>query len=360
MKKESFTVEELVIEGYEKVIYAENRQAGLRCYIAIHNSTLGPALGGTRIYPYKTLDEALEDVLRLSRAMTYKSAIAQDGLGGGKAVILADPKHEKTDQLLEAFGEVVHSLGGQYIAAEDVGTTPEDMKILQKKTPFVAALPSSSGDPSRFTAYGVFIGIQTVLEELYGTPDLTGKKVAIQGLGNVGSKLARHLFWAGADLLVSDLDSQLARQMARSFGAKLVDPAEILTVEADLLAPCALGGILHEKSIPRLRVQAIAGGANNQLVDSEAGVQLFERKILFAPDFVINAGGILNASTEFDTGGYSPQKALQKVRSIPKTLRKIFLESKKRNIPPNFIAVELAEHNLKNQIGKREVPILFS
>lgn len=353
------TVKEIFVAGYEKVIEARDEQANLHCFIAVHNSSLGPALGGTRIFPYANRELALDDALRLAKSMTYKSAICEDGLGGGKAVVIANSKTEKNEALLLAFGEVVNSLKGLYIAAEDVGTTTEDMLVIKKKTSYVAALPleKSSGDPSRFTAWGVFKGIQAVAQTLWHSHSLQGKVVAIQGLGNVGSKLAHILFWEGAELLISDLDEQKMASLALLYGAKTAHPKEIASMPCDIYAPCSMGGCINEQSLPLLQCQAVAGAANNQLLHPHLGLLLQERNILYAPDYVINAGGIINAAGEFLPEGYDPQLARDKVNRIYDVLLMMFEESRQTCKPTSQIADELAEYKLAHGIGKRDFPL---
>ena len=252
------SIKEIPVKGYDKVIEVQDEEAGLHGFIAIHSCALGPAMGGLRIYPYKSKEEALTDALRLSKAMTYKSAIAQDGLGGGKSVIIADPEKQKNEKLLLAYGEALDTLGGMYIAAEDVGTNTEDMMVIRRKTPYVAALPveKSSGDPSRFTAWGVFQGLRAVAKTLWHNPSLRGKKIAIQGLGSVGSKLANILFWEGADLIVSDVNPAKERKIASLYDAKIVPNKDIFSVECDIFAPCALGGIINDENHPSTKMQS--------------------------------------------------------------------------------------------------------
>lgn len=354
-------IKELNVPHYEKVIEASDPSTGLHCFIAIHSTTLGPAMGGTRIYPYALPQEALQDALRLSQAMTYKSALAENGLGGGKSVIIANPKTDKTPELLLSFAEVVHHLQGQYIAAEDVGSTTEDMAIIRQKTPYVGALPTdkSSGDPSRFTAWGVYRGMRAVIQKLCHRDCLRKKVIAIQGLGNVGSKLANILFWEGADLILCDKDPEVSHQHAVLYGGKIIDPKDFISVKCDILAPCALGGVINEETIATLQCKAIAGSANNQLQDTANGKQLMQKGILYAPDYVINAGGIINAAAEFDPQGYNPAVARDRVNHIYDTLILIFDRAEAEHRPTNQIADELAEFKLHNQVGKRKHPIKF-
>jgi leucine dehydrogenase len=354
-------LKEISIENYEKVVEATNEEAGLHAIIAIHNTTMGPALGGTRIYPYTSAKEALTDVLRLSQGMTYKSALAETGLGGGKSVIIADPKKDKTEKLLEAFGEAVNALNGAYICAEDSGTTADDMLIVRKKTPYVAGLPtaSSSGDPSRFTAWGIFRGIQAVAKMLWGSDSLKGKTIAIQGLGSVGVKVAEHLFWQEANLILSDVNHEKMLHLGELYRAATVPADQILEVECDILCPCAMGGIINEHIIEKLKCKAIAGAANNQLLRQEDGQLLHNKGILYAPDFVINSGGIINVVYELEKELYNPQKAIAAVNKIYNTLITIFETSKNQNIPTSLTAVKLADEKLANKIGKRKEPLSF-
>lgn len=355
-------IKELEIPGYEKVIEASCDSPPMHAFIAIHNTTLGPALGGTRFYPYAHPDEALKDVLRLSKAMSYKSAVIQDGLGGGKSVIIGDPHKDKSDELLHTFAKALNYLKGRYIAAEDVGMGVEDMLTISQVSPFVACLPTdrSCGDPSRFTAHGIFRGLQAVAKTLWGNPSLKGKKMVVQGLGNVGLKVAELLFWDEADLYVTDVNPERVQIAKHDMGAIAIAPHEALTTSCDIFVPCALGGILNAESVAKLDCYAVAGGANNQLAHAEQGVELFHRGILYAPDFVINAGGIINAAAEFEPGGYSAVAARNATLKIYDTLLAVFETSQKENKPTHIVADEMAEYNLKHQVGKRLQPIHFN
>ena len=356
------SIKEISIQGYDKVIEVINKEAGLHGFIAIHSCALGPAMGGIRIYPYKSKEDALTDALRLSKAMTYKSAIAEDGLGGGKSVIIADPDKDKNETLLLAYGEALDTLGGMYIAAEDVGTNTEDMMVIRKRTPYVAALPldKSSGDPSRFTAWGVYQGLRAVARTLWQNPSLRGKKIAMQGLGSVGSKLANILFWEGANLIVSDINPLKEHKIATLYGAQVVPNKDIFSIECDIFVPCALGGVINDETIPQFKCKAIAGAANNQLLEARHGIELLKRNILYAPDYVINAGGIINAAMEFDPEGYHPTVSRDKVNHIYDTLMHIFDLAKKEGKPTCMVADQLAESNVRNLIGKRKKPINFA
>ena len=355
------TIKEISIEGYDKVIEALDPANKLHCFIALHNCKLGPALGGTRMHTYKSSGEALNDVLRLSKAMTYKSAIVENGLGGGKSVIMANPKTDKTENLLLAFAEVLNYFQGNYIAAEDVGTTTEDMMVMKKRSPYVCALPTekSSGDPSRFTAWGIFQGMRAVAQKLWHTSSLRNTTVAIQGLGSVGSKLCDILFWEGAELIICDIDPNKVHDHCMLYGARSVDVGQYFSTPCDILCPCALGGILNDETIPLLNCPAIAGSANNQLLKPENGRQLVQRDILYAPDYIINSGGISNAAAEFDSDGYNPKRVRDKVNHIYDLLLEVFNRSEREKKPPNQVADEIAEFNLSHEVGKRTTPISF-
>jgi leucine dehydrogenase len=346
---------EIPVEGYEKVIEAIDKASGLHSFIAVHSTRMGPSLGGTRIYPYSSAEEAFTDVLRLSKGMTYKSAMAEIGLGGGKSVIIADPLTQKSDALLRAFGKAVDSLGGSYICAEDMGTSVDDMATIKSVTPFVVALAEteSSGDPSRFTAYGVLRGIQATARHIWGSDSLQGKVVAVQGLGSVGAKLARFLFWEGAQLIVTDVDFARTADIAGRYGARVVGIDEILSVPCDILAPCALGGVLNDQTIPQLKCRAVAGAANNQLLEPKHGEDLVKRGILYAPDLVINGGGIINVSVELEAGGYDPVEARRRVDAIYQVLLSVYNIAEKRKISSSRAADDLAEHKLRYGIGRR-------
>ncbi len=354
-QKSSLHLERLSVKGYEQVIKITDKKAELTAIIAIHDTTLGPALGGIRIQPYATFNDALEDVLRLSRGMTYKSAIADVGYGGGKSVIIADPKKHKTPELLLAFGRAVESLGGLYICAEDVGCTVEDCKIIRRETKYVVGLPhsKSSGDPGPFTAWGVFRGIQSAAKKLFGSESLEGRTVAIQGLGNVGSNLAGYLFWAGANLILTDIDAAKADRLAKAYGGKVVSLEEIFKVECDIFAPCALGGIINDQTIPHFNCKAIAGGANNQLLRDTHALALKERGILYAPDFVINSGGLLNVAMELEETGYNPSLSRNKVHRIYDCLTAIYEIAEKNKDSTHAAAIALADYRIKYGIGQR-------
>jgi leucine dehydrogenase len=357
----SLEIEKLNVQGYELVLKVTDKKASLTAIIAIHDTTLGPALGGIRIKPYATFGDALEDVLRLSKGMTHKSAIAEVGFGGGKAVIIADPKTQKTPELLLAFGAAVEQLGGKYICAEDVGCTTADVKIIRRATQYVVGLAhsKSSGDPGPFTAWGIFRGIQATLTKIFGSDSPEGRTIAIQGLGNVGLPLAEFLFWRGANLILSDIDSVKLEKTALKYGARILPPDQILKAECDIFSPCALGGLLNDQTIPQLRCLGVAGATNNQLLRSEHAKALLNRKIVYAPDFVINAGGLLNVSAELEEKGYHPTGPRQKITNIYDTISAIYEISERCGESTDAAAISLAEYRIKYGIGKRVVPPTF-
>lgn len=360
-KLSGLQIEKLPIKGYEQVLKITHPKAKLTAIIAIHDTTLGPALGGIRIQPYGSFNDALEDVLRLAKGMTYKSAISDVGFGGGKSVIIADPKKDKTPELLMAFGAAVETLGGQYICAEDVGCTTEDVKMVRKATQYVVGLPheKSSGDPGPFTAWGTFRGIQASAKKLYGTDSLEGKIVAVQGLGNVGAVLCDYLFWAGAELILSDIDEKKAERLAAKYGARTVSVDQILKVDCDIFAPCALGAIINDQTVAHFRCRAIAGSANNQLHRDYHADRLSERGILYAPDFVINAGGLLNVSAELEETGYLPTWPREKAHRIYDTLLAIYEIAEKNHESTHTAALALSDYRIKYRIGKRVFPPIF-
>ncbi|MBY0530274.1 MAG: leucine dehydrogenase [Rhabdochlamydiaceae bacterium] len=359
--EDTLVLEEIFVPGYEKVIWAKNPQVGLSAIISIHNSALGPSLGGTRIYPYATFEDALNDVKRLSRGMTYKSALSESGWGGGKSVIIADPKKNKTEDLLLAFGQAVDQLKGEYICAEDVGCTPADMMVITQATPYVVGLPhaKSSGNPSPFTAWGTYRGIQSILKKVYGSESVEGRTIAIQGLGSVGQALAEFLFWNGAKLVVTDIDEERRNRIGKQLDAQVVAPEEILKVSCDVLAPCALGGIINEQTIPELRCIGIGGCANNQLLNDRDADALMARGILYAPDFVINAGGLINVTQELDPLGYSSSSSRNKIHQLFDQLMVIYDIAEQNRCSTHQAAISLGDYRLKYKIGKRRQPPCF-
>ncbi|MCC9625533.1 amino acid dehydrogenase [Thalassospira sp. MA62] len=333
-------------DGHEQVVFAHDRQSGLRAIIAIHNTNLGPSLGGCRMWPYGSEQDAIHDALRLSRGMTYKSALANLPLGGGKSVIIGDAKTQKTPSLFRAMGRAVEQLGGRYIVAEDVGTSPDDMVQISRETRHVGGIndgsdPARTGDPSPFTAFGVFIGLREAVRFKHGTDDLKGMRVAVQGLGHVGYHLCRLLHDAGAHLIVADLNASSVQAAVTEFDAVAVSVDEILAVDADIIAPCALGGVINDRTIENLKVGIIAGAANNQLEEDRHGDMLREAGILYAPDYVINAGGVVEV--HYCRQGKSVAQTNQHIETIGTTVREIFERAQSQNRATGYVADRLAE-----------------
>ncbi len=343
-------ITELSILGYERVVEALDPASGLHAFIAVHDTTLGPALGGLRAWKYTDREAALWDVLRLAKGMTYKSAVASTGLGGGKSVIML-PANGKTPELFRAMGRVIESMGGLYITAEDVGTSIADLEQVRLETRHVTGLSrdgGSSGNPSPYTSRGVFLGLKATLKARTGSDALAGRHIAIQGAGAVARHLIDFLVAEGAKITVCDV-AKSALDLVRAVHPQvnIVSPESIFDVEADLLAPCALGGILDDNTIPRLRVKAIAGAANNQLKEPRHGAALVARGILYAPDYVINAGGIINVSCELLPEGYNESRSLTKIDRIPEALTEIFTIAERQGISPAVAADHLAESILR-------------
>ena len=337
---------------HEQVVFVSDDKSGLKAIIAVHNSKLGPALGGCRMWPYASEEEAVRDVLRLSRGMTYKSAMANLKLGGGKSVIIGNPRTHKTPELLAAFARALEQLNGRYIAAEDSGTSVADMKYMTQFTQHVAGIhdkPSDegtrSGDPSPATAYGTFIGIQAAVKERLGRDSLDGLRVAVQGVGNVGFDLARQLKEAGAQLWVTDIHREPLVQAGKELGATVVAPDEIFGLDVDVFAPCALGAILNDTTIPQLKAKIVAGAANNQLAEARHGVELMKRGILYAPDYVINAGGIIDVYHE--RIGFERAALIRHIEGIRDNLMEVFERAREEERPTAEVADAIAEERFR-------------
>jgi leucine dehydrogenase len=329
---------------HEQVAHLHDRETGLKTIIAIHDTTMGPSGGGCRMYPYESDVDALNDVLRLSRAMTYKLALIDSHFGGGKSVIIGDPKRDKTEALLRAFGRSVERLGGRYTVGEDVGITVDDMEIIRQETGYCVGLAGRSGDTSPPTAYGVYRGILAAVKHKLHRDGVDGVRVAVQGLGAVGYRLCDYLAKNGAKLLVADIDGDVVKRTVEAFGAAAIDPDEVITAEADVLAPCALGGVVNDKTLPRIKATVIAGAANNQLLEDRHAVILAERGILFAPDYIINSGGAINASAEGPD--YDKDAVVARVKQIYDTLLDVFERADQEGRSTLEIADRMAEERL--------------
>ena len=333
---------------HEEVVFFNDQKVGLKAIVAIHNTWLGPALGGCRMWKYETVNQALEDVLRLSRGMTYKAAIAGLNLGGGKAVIIADPKQEKSEALFRSFGTFIHSLNGRYITAEDVGTDVNDMEYIYMETPNVVGVErihGGSGDPSPWTAKGVLEGIRAAVEWKLDTTDLSGLSVAVQGIGHVGKHLVELFLMNGMTVSLCDIDTARCEEYRGRENVKIVSTDEIYDLDVDIFCPSALGAVINDKTIPRLKCKIVAGSANNQLANEAAGDALFERGILYAPDYAINAGGLMNVSIEFE--GYDELRANRMIRNIYYMMRNIFQVSKETGLPEYKCADRVAEKRIE-------------
>lgn len=340
---------------YEQLVFCQDKNSGLKAIIAIHDTTLGPALGGARMWPYQSEEEAIEDALRLARGMTYKNAVSGLNLGGGKTVIIGDPAKDKNEEMFRALGRFIQSLNGRYITAEDVGTTVEDMDLIYEETDYVTGVsPSfgSSGNPSPVTAYGVYLGMKASAKEAFGDDSLQGKTIAVQGLGNVAYNLCKYLHEEGAKLIVTDINEKAIERAVNDFGAVAVSPNEIYKQDVDIFSPCALGAIINDETIPQLKAKVIAGCANNQLKESRHGQILHEKGIIYAPDYVINAGGVINVADELY--GYNRERAMKRVETIYDSLTKIFKISKDENIPTYLAANRLAEERINSVLKSRK------
>ena len=341
--------DEVAREGHEQIVYGYDPVSGLRTIIAIHSTALGPALGGTRFFPYDTEEAALTDVLRLSRGMTYKAAAAGLDVGGGKAVIIGDPRTDKSERLLRAYGRIVDSLRGRYITAEDVGTTTTDIDVIRRETKWAlgtSVAEGGAGDPSPVTARGLFNAARAVAEFIWGDADLSGRRFAVQGVGKVGSAFVQLLVEARAEVIVSDAFDGAVKTAVENYDVKSVDPDEIHAVDCDFYSPCALGAGLNETTIPQLNCQAVVGSANNQLATDEDGDRIAQRGIVYGPDFVVNAGGLINVYDELL--GYSKMRALHRVDGIFQATKTILETSQREAITPNEAAIKVAEARIKD------------
>lgn len=337
---------------HEQIVICSEPSLGLKAIIAVHNTTLGPALGGVRMWPYESEQEAIKDVLRLSRGMTYKAAISGLNLGGGKAVIIGDPRKEKNESLFRAFGRYVDSLGGRYITAEDVGINVQNMEWVRMETKYVSGLPKAiggSGDPSPVTAFGVYQGMKACAQKAYGSDSLEGKRISIQGAGHVSSHLAHFLSKEGAELFICDIYDDKVNALAKEVGAKVVGPDEIYGLDVDIFSPCALGGVINDDTMEHFKCDIIAGAANNVLEEEDKhGQMLLDKGIIYAPDYVINAGGLINVASELQ--GYNEERAHDQAAKIYDTILDI-LNYSEENDTPTFVASNVLAENRINNVG---------
>ncbi len=339
--------------GFEQVVFCQDDRVGLRAIISIHSSVLGPATGGCRMWNYATEEEALTDVLRLSEGMTYKAAMAGLDWGGGKGVILGDPKTQKTPEMLQRFGEYVDRLGGHYITAKDVGMGADDLRQVKRKTRHVLGIegdPGSSGDPSPATAWGVYHGMQSAAQVAFQARSLKGLRVALQGLGSVSYYLLDYLVKEGAHVVGCDIDSAMVERAVKKFGIEIVHPDAIYDVKCDIFSPSALGSSVNPKTLPRIQAKVIAGGANNQLATLEEGYEIMRRGMVYVPDYVINGGGLINIYYEDPIrGGYSKSRAFDHVAKIGQTVLEILERSKSEKTPSQIIANRMAEERIEKK-----------
>jgi leucine dehydrogenase len=344
---------QLTEHDYEQIVFCQDKSTGLKAIIAIHNTTLGPGLGGTRMYNYKNEQDAITDVLRLSRGMTYKAAISGINLGGAKAVIIGDPRKMKNEAFMRRFGRFVENLSGKYITAEDVGTTTRDMEYIKMETDYVSGLPEimgGGGDPSPVTAYGVYLGMKACVKEVYGSDSLAGKKVMVEGVGKVGGALVERLAKEGAKIKIADVNEEALSYLSKEYGAEVVSLNDIFEQDVDIYSPCALGATLNTDNITQLKCAIVAGAANNQLAKEDLhGQMLIDKGILYAPDFLINAGGLINVYTELN--GYNREIALKSTENIYQVTSDIIAKSKREQIPTYLAANHMAEERI-HSIGR--------
>lgn len=356
--KENFTATEVELFGqlanfdHEQVVFCQDNQTGLKAIIAIHNTVLGPGLGGTRMWLYNNEKDAINDALRLSRGMTYKAAISGLNLGGAKAVIIGDAKTQKSEALFRKFGRFVENLNGKYITAEDVNTTTKDMEYVNMETDNVVGLPEwmgGGGDPSPVTAYGTYMGIKASAKQAWGNDSLAGKTIAVQGVGKVGYHLLEFLNKEGAKLYISDINEAALKNASEKFGAIVVPGDDIFGLDVDVFAPCAMGAVLNSQTIPQLKCSIVAGAANNQLADEkEHGPMLVEKGIVYAPDFVINAGGLINVYSEWT--GYNREKAMSQTENIYNTILSIYNHAEAHKTHPQAAAISLSEKRIHDMM----------
>ncbi|GAB2778471.1 Glu/Leu/Phe/Val family dehydrogenase [Salinimicrobium soli] len=354
LKKAAPVFGQLSFDDHEQVVFCNDKDTGLKAIIGIHNTVLGPALGGTRMWNYSSEWDALNDVLRLSRGMTFKSAVTGLNLGGGKAVIIGDAKTQKTPELMRRFGEFVHSLSGKYITAEDVGMETADMDTVREVTPYVTGISEDkggAGNPSPITAYGVFMGMKAAAKYKYGSDNLQGKSVLVQGIGHVGESLVEHLTKEGAKVIISDINQERLQEVSKRYNSSIFEGGNVYAADVDIYAPCALGATINDDTIDSFKASIIAGAANNQLADDRRhGIILREKGIVYAPDFLINAGGIINVYAELE--GYGRKEIMEKTENIYNTTLEILTSADANDISTHEAALKVAQQRIadrKNQ-----------
>ena len=334
---------------YENILFCQEKTLGLKAIIVIHDTTLGPAAGGIRMWPYQNEQDAIQDAVRLARGMTYKNAAAGLPFGGGKCVIIGDPKKDKTEGLLRAMGRFIHRLNGLFLTGIDVGTTIQDMVLMRMETPYVVTVPESLGGPGNSavaTSFGVFQGIRACLKEVFGNPLPQGRTVAVQGIGAVGDELVKYLLNAGAAVTIADIDQQKVDTLASEYKVNVVPPEKIHTLDVDVYSPCAMGSVLNEHTIPELGCKIVCGSANNQLATEQDGDRLAQRGILYAPDYIVSAGGVISSLDSLQPGGFNRQRAMDTVSHIYRTMGNVIAISKEQGIPTYRAADVLAEQRI--------------
>ena len=346
---DSFIFDLMESHDYENIVFCQEKTLGLKAIIVIHDTTLGPAAGGIRMWPYETEADAIKDAVRLARGMTYKCAAIGLPNGGGKCVIIGDPRRDKTEGLLRALARFVNRLGGLFITGIDVGTTVSDMEIMRMESPYIVTIPETMGGPgdtAPATAFGVFQGIRACLREVYNSPLLQGRTVAVQGVGAVGKDLVRQLVETGATVTIADVDQEKVSAVAAQYNVTVVPPGEIAGLEVDVFSPCALGAILNDTTLPQLRCKIVCGSANNQLAEEHHGDMLAQQGILYAPDYIVSAGGIICGLDSLSPGGFNRQRAMEKVSRIYRTMGNVITLAKEQNIPTYRAADVLAEQHI--------------
>ncbi|MBI4289350.1 MAG: Glu/Leu/Phe/Val dehydrogenase [Chloroflexi bacterium] len=361
-KERAGVFDQLTSLDQEELVFFHHSPSRLKAIVAIDNTALGPALGGMRMFPYASEKEAIQDALRLARAMTYKAAVTGLNFGGGKAVIIGDPRTDKSEELFRAFGRFVHSLGGRYITSTDVGTTVEDLIIVRQETPYVTGLPvdmGGGGDTSIATATGVWKGMKVFAKEVFGKESLAGLRIVVQGVGKVGKSLLPHLVDEGAKIFISDRDRERLKRVSEEFPSTIISPDEAYSIACDIFSPNGLGGVLNDETIPLLRCPIVAGAANNQLAEPRHGYALHKRKIWYAPDYVINAGGLINVCDELQ--GYCQPRAWRQIDRIAETLAEIISISKEKGVPTSEAADWLAQKRIKmmREVQRIYVPATY-